>query len=450
MEKKEYKIEKLTPREKKELIFTINHRRESPVSPKMEQFRGFPVTFMGARGGRGAGAKTRGFINLIVQEAHKEKHAYVMLREIQKSIQDSLYKAIKEQVERLMYPGWKFTDIKITSKAGSEFAFRGLKDLRAANAIKGLEGFDRIFLDEAAHISPTSIKLLLPTILRNDGPRVMFAYNPESDYDPITKLVWNRYRNRPEKALLIEMEPCGIDNPWWNDEMEDASQMLKEEDLDDWLHTYGGHPRVQGERSIISRVHIEEAAERNIIDPQGMLQLGVDVARFGDDKTVIYARRGLKVLDCKKWTGQDTMQTAKEAWAMANNDPDVLIVVDDTGVGGGVTDKLKELGANVRPFIASAKAKKKDKYVNANAELWFSFPIREADIPDDPALIQQLSGRQYDFDNAGRKKIELKDTYKKRIGASPDEADALLMCFYDVAVPRSKAFIRSRPMDMSY
>ncbi len=445
--KKKYDIQKLTPKEKKELTYLMNHRRESPVSPKMEQFRGFPVTFLGARGGRGAGAKTRGFISLIVQEAHREKHAYVMLREIQKSIQDSLYKAIKEQIIRLMYKGWKITDTKITSPAGSVFAFRGLKDLRAAHAVKGLENFDRIFLDEAAHFSETSIKLLLPTILRNDGPKVMFAYNPETDYDPITTLIWNRYRDRPDKALLVEMLPCAQDNPWWNEELEDASEVLRADDPDDWEHTYGGQSRKQGENSIISRELIRQAADRNIVDPQGVLQLGVDVARFGSDKTAIYVRRGLKVLDYKIWSGQDTMRTAKEAWSMANNDPDALIVVDDTGVGGGVTDRLRELGANVRPFIAGSKPKKRDKYVNANAELWFSFPVHEADIPDDPELIQQLSGRQYAFDNDGRKKIEPKEIYKKRMGKSPDEADALLMCYYDVAVPRQKSIVRVRELD---
>ncbi len=444
---KEYKIEKLTPEEKKKLTYIMNHRWESPVSPKMEQFRGFPVTFLGARGGRGAGAKTRGFISLIVQEAHREKHAYVMLREIQQSIQDSLYKAIEEQVGRLMYKGWRFIKTKITSPAGSVFAFRGLKDLRAAHAVKGLENFDRIFLDEAAHFSETSIKLLLPTILRNDGPKVMFAYNPETDYDPITKLIWNRYRDRPDKALLVEMMPCGIDNPWWNAELEDASEVLRADDPDDWEHTYGGQSRKQGENSIISRELIRQAADRNIVEPQGVLQLGVDVARFGSDKTAIYVRRGLKVLDYKIWSGQDTMRTAKEAWSMANNDPDALIVVDDTGVGGGVTDRLKELGANVRPFIAGSKPKKRDKYVNANAELWFSFPVHEADIPDDPELIRQLSDRQYAFDNDGRKKIEPKDIYKKRMGKSPDEADALLMCYYDVAVPTQKSIVRVRELD---
>ncbi len=427
---KTYNIQSLTPKEKKDLTFLTNHKSESRVTPKMEQFRGFPVTFMGARGGRGAGAKTRGFISLIVQEAHREKHSYVMLREIQKSIQDSLFKAIEEQVNRLMYTGWTFTETKILSPSGSKFVFRGLKDIRAANAMKGLENFDRIFLDEAAHISETSIIKMLPTILRNDGPKVMFAYNPEEERDPITKLIWDAYADMPDDALLIDMLPGAADNPWWPEGLQKQSDKMKDDDPDLWEHVYGGKPMTQGDRSIIPRVSCRAAAERDIV-PEGYLQIGVDVARFGDDETVIYKRRGLKVLERKSWRGQDTIQSANEAWNMANHDPSVMIVVDDTGVGAGVSDKLAELGAKVYRFIAGGKALNSDKYENATAELWHEFPVDVADIPDDPELIRQLSGRQYSYDKKGRRRAEPKDEYKKRIGKSPDDADALLLCFLD-------------------
>ncbi len=429
-QKKKYNIHKLTPAEKKEATFLSNHKKQSKVTPKMERFRGFPVTFMGARGGRGAGAKTRGFINLIVQEAHREKHSYVMLREIQKSIQDSLFKAIEEQVERLMYTGWEFIKTTITAPSGSKFVFRGLKDLRAANAIKGLENFDRIFLDEAAHISETSITKMLPTILRNDGPKVMFAYNPEEDCDPITKLIWDAYSDMPEDALLIDMLPGAADNPWWPEGLEKQSAKMKMDDPDLWEHVYGGKPQKQGARSIIGRVDCRAAAERDI-ELEGAVQVGIDVARFGDDETVIYKRRGLKVIERKSWRGQDTVQSANEAWAMANHDPSVMIVVDDTGVGAGVSDKLTELGAKIYRFIAGGKAANSDKYVNATAEMWHEFPVDVADIPDDPELIRQLSGRQYSYDKKGRRRAEPKADYKKRIGKSPDDADALLLCFLD-------------------
>ena len=75
--------------------------------------------------------------------------------------------------------------------------------------------------------------------------------------------------------------------------------------------------------------------------------MGCDVARFGDDRTELYKRKGLVTIDHKEFVKQDTMKTAYECWDMAGRDPSVPIVIDDTGVGGGVSDRLRELGAKV-------------------------------------------------------------------------------------------------------
>ncbi|HKM07895.1 MAG TPA: hypothetical protein VJ869_13015, partial [Sphaerochaeta sp.] len=166
------------------------------------------------------------------------------------------------------------------------------------------------------------------------------------------------------------------------------------------------------------------------VEPVGMIQVGCDVARFGDDFTVLYKRKGLKVIDRKRFSKQDTMATAYECWDMAGRDPSVPIVVDDTGVGGGVSDRLRELGAKVIAVNFGGSPSDSDKYTSIADELWFNFPVDEVDIPDDNELMQQLSSRQYTYDNKGRRKIESKQTYKDRCGHSPDDADSLLLCFF--------------------
>jgi hypothetical protein len=74
-----------------------------------------------------------------------------------------------------------------------------------------------------------------------------------------------------------------------------------------------------------------------------------------------------------------------------------------------------------------------EKYTSTADEMWFEFPIDEADIPDDPDLMTELSDRRYNYERGtNRKKIEPKDDYKKRHnGASPDRADALLLTYYE-------------------
>src|SRR5690606_22188107 len=124
------------------------------VSPKLEAFRNpsiggscpASVRIKGARGGRGAGAKSWSMVSLIVQRAHYEGNLRIAcLREIQQSLEESVYELVQKTVTRLGFKGWKFTREYIESGSGSRFIFRGLKDLRAANQIKGLEGFNIFF-----------------------------------------------------------------------------------------------------------------------------------------------------------------------------------------------------------------------------------------------------------------------------------------------------------------
>lgn len=416
----------LTKSEELELLLLLEKEFREKVSKKIEEFRK-PARFKVAYGGRGAGAKTRGSISLIVQRANREHTEIICLREIFNTLAESIHKKISDMIDRLQYSDWIVTDEKIRNvRNGSYFIFRGLKDLRAAKNIKGLDDFDIAIIDEASAVSYDSWIYLTPT-MRKKGSEIWALFNRDEELDPVYEL----FCLKPSKnSIILEMEPGPIDNPWWYDsELQTDWDWWKERDLDEWEHIYLGQPRKQGINSALKRTSIRGAMNREI-DPVGAIEIGVDVARFGSDKTVIYKRHGLKIIDKKSWVGQDTMRTAKEAWAMADYKPYVLIKVDDTGVGGGVTDRLRELGAKVIPICFNGLPNQIDKYTSIADEMWFEFPIDECDIPCDNELMKQLSGRRYDFDNKGRRKIESKSDFKKRLGYSPDDADALLLCFY--------------------
>jgi phage terminase large subunit len=189
----------------------------------------------------------------------------------------------------------------------------------------------------------------------------------------------------------------------------------------------------------VPRSLLMEAVQRQL-DPVGEATLACDVARFGADKTVVYRRQGNVCRLVWKSQGRDTQEVAGRLKAMAEDDPDVgAIIVDDTGVGGGVTDRLREenvAGGRVRivPFNGGEKARRSDRYVNAIAEAWLelgqAFRDGTIDIDDNPAVIAQLSARRYTVQGDRRIKLESKDDFKKRSsGGSPDDADALAMCY---------------------
>jgi phage terminase large subunit len=110
-----------------------------------------------------------------------------------------------------------------------------------------------------------------------------------------------------------------------------------------------------------------------------------------------------------------------------------MIKIDDTGLGGGVSDFMTANGYNIWPIVFGSRSTDPDKYNNLITEMWFYFKsiIDKVSIPDLQELKSELSTREYKIDMKGRKQIESKEDYKKKYSKSPDLADALLMCYYE-------------------
>lgn len=198
----------------------------------------------------------------------------------------------------------------------------------------------------------------------------------------------------------------------------------------------------QGERVVIPMFEVENATQREV-DPEDAewpRVVSCDVARYGDDETVIAVRTGQRVRIADVRQGQDTMatvglllRTARELVDPVRGRP--VIVVDDAGVGGGVTDRLREVGEfRVVPYNAANEPADSNakEYPNVRSESWFEFAedwLPELDLDDDDELYEELCAPEYSIDSKGRRVVEPKDETKKRLGRSPDKADAVLMAF---------------------
>ena len=353
------------------------------------------------------------------------------LREIQLSLEESSYTLIKQTVQRLGYSGFDIKREKIEHENGSEFVFKGLKDLRASRQIKSAEGFDIFFVEEAASVLRESLEDLLPT-LRKPNSEFWAVFNRDQENDPIYDMF---FRNPRPDSCLLDLKPGNIDNPWFDNtplKLEMEEDYKRDPDLAE--HIWGGAPRKQGDYCVMSRAAIRAAMDRKIEEPIGAIEIGVDVARFGNDSTQMYKRHGLKVIDHREMKKADTIQVAQNVWDFAGHDRTVKIKIDE-GYNPGVVDLVRSYGGNVISvnFGGNPSPANKDKYTSAADEMWFDFPINEAEIPDDQQLMTELSDRRYGYEKGtNRKKIEAKDDYKKRHGnASPDRADGLLLCFYE-------------------
>ena len=190
-----------------------------------------------------------------------------------------------------------------------------------------------------------------------------------------------------------------------------------------------------GSASLIKRDDILEAESRQIEESvyiNAPRILGVDVARFGEDKTVIARRQGLKLYDLKKYSSLDTMEVADAVIREIVSFKPEAVFIDLGGVGAGVYDRLKWLNHNVIGVDFAGKPERKDKYINKRAEMWGEMAewLKYADIPVDSDLREDLAGPTYYFrgDNA-QILLEKKQDMKKRGLASPDCADALALTF---------------------
>lgn len=409
---------------------TLNFQYPEIFLPVLDNMYNPGLRYFPTFGGRDSG-KSHSLAQLFIELALGEKALFLCTREFQNSIKDSSKKLLQNKIEEhgLSELFYVTNDSIQCIPTGSEFIFKGMS--RDSQAVKSTEGIKYCWVEEAQSLSLSSLSILGPTI-RLDGSKLFFSYNPMDDPDPVVDYL--RHRDQ-EKVLWTQM--LYTDNPFISKDTKEEADYLKDHDYDDWLFIYGGQPQTQGENHILNRSKVNQAANRVIDKPDGQEELGVDVARMGKDKVAIYRRKGMKITGFLEFSKIRTTDTAKRSADFISWNPDVPIKVDDTGVGGGVTDWLVDNKLYAVDVNNGERAADPDRYPNAISEMWFHLAdiIDEVDIPDDKELIQQLSRRRFKYDSKGRRCVESKDEYKSRYGHSPDKADAILLCFY----PKYKA-----------
>ena len=178
------------------------------------------------------------------------------------------------------------------------------------------------------------------------------------------------------------------------------------------------------------------------VDPQAAVDIGLDVARSaGGDRTVFVAVQDGVVIDIQAGRQPDLMATCGKAVDIITKTRARSIRIDDSGVGGGVTDRLRELqrGSSIREcsieaFNFGRKAFDAGKYCDVRTEMWWHLGELlnngKLAIPENAALIEQLTAPMMLQDSSGRLRLESKDAMKRRGIQSPDLADALALACY--------------------
>lgn len=310
---------------------------------------------------------------------------------------------------------------------------------RSCSKPENLQGFharDVLFIVDEASGMPQEIMEVIEGALTNQNARLMMLGNPTQ----ITGMFYDSFHKHRSfyTTFTISSEKSKLVSPDYPKRM--ALKWGKESDIYK-IRVLGQFPK--GSPEALIRLDLVESAVKRQQEPEGQIEIGVDPARYGDDSSVIAIRQGLVLSPLITFSGINTTRLtgmiAQEIRALRKKGYDgaITVKVDDTGIGGGVTDQLQEIDAelniDVIPINNGASANDPD-YYNLGANLWGDFKeaLKSITIPDDPELITQLTTRKYKIRPDGRIQLEEKDAMKKRGLNSPDKADAAVLAYAQV------------------
>lgn len=329
---------------------------------------------------------------------------------------------------------------RITLRNGSEFMILTAVAKTVSKEAKNLMGFGAtiVVADESSLIPDTLWSKIFRMVGGHKAGKIIQLGNPF-----YKNHFWKAFQSDRYFKLSVNWRQAHAEGRLTKEFLDEA----REGDVTplDWIIFYEcKFPEMGAEDALIPIDWIMNAVNQSGCDGE-VKQSGLDVARFGNDKSVYIFRKGGVVKKIKEIQKMDTMEVVGWVSKQIDEDDPEGVAVDVIGIGSGVYDRLIELDyeaipVNVGESPSSDEAK--EKYFNLRAEIYFNLMLRfrpdnntgrsSISIPNDPELIKQLSELKYKYSSEKKYKIEAKDDMKKRLGASPDKADALALAFYDL------------------
>lgn len=235
--------------------------------------------YKGAWGGRGSG-KSHMFAELMI-EAHimDQKRRSVCVREIQKSLNQSVKRLLETKIESMNAGAYfEVQDVVIKSKkADGAIIFQGMQN-HTADSIKSLEGYDCAWVEEAQSLSQTSLDLLRPTI-RKPESELWFTWNPRQQNDPVDFLL--RGPTPPKDATVLKVN--FTDNPWFPQVLRDEMEYDKRRDPDKYQHVWMGSYLTNSNTRVFKNWRVEDFEA----PPDAIHRLGADWGFAVDPTTLV-------------------------------------------------------------------------------------------------------------------------------------------------------------------
>jgi phage terminase large subunit len=398
------------------------------LRPVIEQFNQYRYFLL--EGGRGGG-KTQFIARLLTYLAEKKELKIFGGREVQNTVDESVYTVFKDVISTNNL-NFDVLATRITHKTtGSEIRFKGFREQGRVN-IKGLEGVDILWIDEAQAVSKNTLDIIIPTI-RKEKAKVFFSMNRFRKDDAVYK----EFATRPD-CLHIKINYD--ENPYCPEALKKEAEMCHP---DDYAHIWQGEPLEDASNYLFNETQIAELPTTDFLyDGYGDKAMGVDFARSGSafNSVVVLMQRGPNHWEeChhEKWRNADTMHNLGRVIDIKSTHRPSVMTCDGDGLGGPICDRLTEQRIDHVEFrggFTDTPDPKRFKNWRSAGYLTLEDMVKRKQLKiKTRSILEQLLTIKYKFDSTGRKYIMSKEEMEseaRREGkkfVSPDDADALMM-----------------------
>ena len=374
---------------------------------------------------------------------------------------DACFAEMKNVAKRLKPPFNDLLEIKsdrIELKSQPESTFISCRTSRAEQpeALAGVHSQNVLLIADEASGVPNAVFEAASGSMSGHNATTVLTGNPTRNtgffYDTHNRLRDDWYT----------MHVSCVTSPRVSDDfVEDMKKRYGEDSPAYHVRVLGNFPPSE-EDTVIPVSLIEHAMNNEIrIDEDTPAIWGLDVARQGNDSSVLCKRQGPVIHPLTVWRNLDLMQLTgavkAEYDALPPSKRPIEIIVDSNGFGAGVLDRLRELELPARGLNVAERSSQKDTYINLRAELWFKAKAwlegLDVKLPRDDALYADLAAPRYHFTSSGKMQVESKEAMKKRGVNSPDRADAVCLSLANdhttMAFGRASAGSWSKPLKRS-
>ena len=401
------------------------------IIPMVENFDQFMLFLL--EGGRGS-AKSHSVARFLLFLGEERKLRIVCGREIQNNIEESVHALLKDLINEynLAYDVFKHKIVHKTS--GTEFKFKGFRE-QGSVSIKGLEGVDILWIDEAQSITKPTLDIIMPTI-RKDNARTFFTMNRFLRDDAVPE-----YCVGLPECLHIKVNY--FENPYCPLSLKNQAETMRLRSERDYRHVWLGEPLQQADDYLFNFDKLHHAVGLEPFGETAFRQrvLGIDFAAQGNDQCVATvldraSNQHWKLSERIPWDQSDTMVSVGKIVNLIGEFKPDITVLDIGGMGKPVYDRLIEVGMDIKPFDGgSTEGVDTKQYGNIRADAyymlkqWFDAGFLCIDQKD-IEVVKQLERIKMKYRSNGSRLIQSKVDMKKELRYSPDDADSLNMAVW--------------------